>query len=179
MYVEKGTSRVVVVIPRFGIRLKFARVHLWTAILCAVHFARTGGRSPREWVRPWVAPIDDRAGVWYLLLNGVRNNWRERAFSARLNHSVLAKTHLTFGFVKVQSSVDPFPENARKTLWGCIFRISGSNTLSNLDEADEFGPAIFGSDNGQVRVTDYPHPALQDFIERHADELLSLPLPPT
>ncbi|OGL95021.1 hypothetical protein A2348_04600 [Candidatus Uhrbacteria bacterium RIFOXYB12_FULL_58_10] len=183
MHWKKGTSRVVLVVPKLGICLKFARVQVMTALTSTFRLMWTDrhGFSPHLVRWYWSHPASVRLGGGRAaVFRGMLDNVREWRYSRLLAHPVLARTYLSIGFVNVQEAVLENPHSLTVHTRQ-LEDIVGWRTINDSGDLHAFSSKNFGVRDGKAVVVDYASLAMQRLLDAYADQIhaqLDLVSPP-
>lgn len=151
----KGTSRVVVAIPFFGIVIKIARISL----------------APETF--------------WHLLLDGVASNFCEWWFTITHRKTFIAPTYISCGLFSVARYAQPFfnrydlwPDEifgSEAYLWKQYLTVVPEEVLRD-DDHHWLNISNFGLLNGQIVICDYGAPKTRVILHIYGKALAKLKL---
>lgn len=172
MQIKKGRDRVVLLLPKIGIVLKFPIVHLLTA---ARLLRRYLGEDRHHWRHnvhlEFQIPIDHMmSGIKGALFRGVVASWREFRLHQTTRHAFLQPTYISLlGLVNVQKYGEPYGGDYR-ALWTQMLNITEAAVWA--DNHHFSNPDNFCVYKGKLRMLDYGNPKGYPVVLQYGDRIL-------
>lgn len=172
MRIEKGATRLVLVLPCFGIVVKVARVYL----VCAFQEIWYCFNLPRgrrlEWVMMELFEfgVDVESSIKFWLFKGIVSNWREYWFYRRTKNLFCQPTYFSLlGLVNVQrygSSCDLDDTD----LWCQLYELTDGKVFQDSHCFVE--PKNFCFEKEALTIADYGSLEAQWVIDRFGDKII-------
>ena len=173
MYIVKGKTRVVIVIPQWGIVLKIAIIRIWSTARLVISWLEEPKKS-RDLFR-----IEMREARWWSwassikrpLFAGLMENWNEYGFYRRTKLKILQPTIFSIGVLNIQKYAPK--SNLRSVgFWKQMVDTVGEKRIG-FDHHHFSNAANFSVINDKLVILDYGNPRTYKVLYRIGDKLWS------
>lgn len=177
MFIKRGTSRLVVCLPEWGLVIKLPRPRPLSFIRNTAHAVRRAYRCRQmRWIE-WSLRLDHNndndlmGNIRYTLLNGIWHNWQEWRLWGGTRSRFLEPTYFSLlGLVNIQR----YGEDLRVSdigLWAQMVEFSEGAVWSN---AHHFGdPSNFSYRGGIVRMRDYGGRGVAEVVKKYGETIVA------
>ena len=168
MKIHKGTNRMTLILPRWGVVVKFPLIHLGKASTLIFKQVRAGRWDAIrfEWSRPVDALIESKK----LLFLGIVANRNEFAFYQETKNPFLQPTYFSFfGFLNIQKMGEPctVPE---VEWWRILQKITNEDVY---DDPPHFSdPQNFCFSGGAIKMVDYGSSRCHEVVKNHGLKIM-------
>lgn len=154
MYIKKGRDRLVVVLPRLGVVVKFPLIRILVALRVAWLYMRRPTHFVQNLRFELDLPVEHMlSGIKGALARGVVNNWREWQLYRTTNHALLEPTYFSMlGFLNVQKYDAPY-SGTSQALWAQLLELTDGAVWADVHHF--CNPANFCVRRGTLLMVDY------------------------
>lgn len=166
--IVQGRSRIVILLPKLGVVIKFPIIHFVVALRVFLDDLLENGKLLRDELFRYT--VETYGSLKQLLFKGVVDNWREWRFFRRTRHAFCQPTYFSFfGLVNIQrftyslhaQKIDPWLQLHALTN-GAVFK-----------DPHHFGnPNNFCLHDGMLMILDYGEPITQEIVLEFGDKIL-------
>ncbi len=173
MYISKGTTRLVIILPSFGFVIKFPlpKPFLFTkSFLRALKFKLKGESRLWEFVFAMDEDGTYSTNIRTTLLNGIFHNWKEYKLWRKTRSSFLEPTYFSFfGLINIQKYGHPL-EVHYGTLWHQVLDYSNNQVWDNGHHFSN--PDNFSFSNGAIKMIDYGDFGIEKVVIGYGNEIV-------
>lgn len=175
MPIKRGTSRLVICLPKMGLVIKLPKPKPIVFLLNVKSAIGLGWKTGemKKWLKwaAWLGDDNDVAGnVRYTLLNGIYQNWQEYRLWRRTRSAFLEPTHFSLlGLVNVQKYGDQLTEISEGALWSQMLKLSERAVWSNGHHFAN--PENFSFRDGSIRMLDYGGRGVAEVVEKYGQAI--------
>lgn len=142
MKTAQGRNRFVVIVPRLGIAIKFAKINVFKALkklLLNPLKAEKGRKLARLKFQLFNSDFQAFKNFRYYLFRGIRNNLNERKFYQQTKHPILQPTYFSFfGLFNIQKASKVPLKNGEGSCWQFFVLVKINNGYHTFQNPDNF-----------------------------------------
>lgn len=175
MQIKRGTSRLVICLPKLGLVIKLPLAKPIVFVRQVISATRLGWKSKdmKKWLKwaAWLGEGTDTVGnIRYTLLNGSYQNWQEYRLWRRTRSSFLEPTFFSLlGLVNVQKYGEQLKGISDGALWSQLLELSDKAVWSNGHHFAN--PENFSFRDGMIRMLDYGGRGIEEVVIQHGDNI--------
>ena len=176
MYTKRGSRRLVICLPSWGVVIKLPLIQPLVFLRClrdAIQLAVKTGDAKRwfGWAL-WLDEENDTMGnIRYTLLNGVYQNWQEFQLWRKTRSPFLEQTIFSlFGLLNIQRYGTPL-EVPHDWLWSQLLDLTEKSVWSNGHHFSN--PDNFSFRDNHIRMIDYGGGGIANVVEKYGAQIVA------
>jgi len=175
MHIKRGTSRLVICLPKLGLVIKVPLARPFVFVGHVINSINRGRQSKNikkrlKWA-VWLGKDTDVVdNIRYTLLNGTYQNWQEYRLWRCTRSSFLEPTFCSLlGLINVQKYGEQLTGISKVALWSQLLELSNQAVWSNGHHFAN--PDNFSFREGVIRMLDYGGHGMEYVVVEHGENI--------
>lgn len=177
MKIVRGQSRIVMILPKIGVVIKFPKIEfkmLFLDLKIIIMHKDKVDAFKSFFLEPMKYNSETYPSYfYYYAFCGISSNWNERQFYKRTKNPFLQETYFSlFGLVNVQKLGFQLNQEDSFRKWNFQDQIDRlTNEQARKDKHHWFGPTNFCIEDGKLKIFDYGTTTCEKIIEQYGEKV--------